>query len=251
MLLKTIPRRPTRRSYLACLAALELDGVAWGEIFREPSGGSVNTFLTLAAAAFLMAAPAYSQSQKGLFAAWSLGDRIAAVASIAATLQVVALIWTILVMIRNGRVQLRAYIAIDGGFIQQNPDQTITFSVSVKNSGQTPAYDFRSWSRMEIATLPPFATRGEGEIASIVGPGSTTHFGGTINPGIGLLTAVSSNQQAIYAWGFVTYKDIFKRPRHFHYRCTMRGPPQTLAFPNGTKGIGWALRPDETGYDAN
>jgi len=148
-------------------------------------------------------------------------------------------------------LQLRAYIAIDGGFVQLNQNGTVTFTVSVKNSGQTPAYEFRSWSSMEIATAPPFARRGESNIASIVGPGSLTHFGGAMNPAPALLNAVTANQQAIYVWGYVTYRDIFKRRRLFNYRCTMQGPTQTLSFPNGTTGMGWALRPDESGYDAD
>jgi len=91
--------------------------------------------------------------------AWNLSDRIAAIASIAAFLQFIALVATVWIMVRNGRRQLRAYVflekagIVDGTVLNppvpahaNEPGVALTF----RNSGQTPAYKVVSWAKIEV-----------------------------------------------------------------------------------------------------
>jgi hypothetical protein len=80
----------------------------------------------------------------GVFADWSSSDTIAAIASIAGLLQVAALIFTIFVMIRNGRRQLRAYVFVENAWAKRVADKDEwTIKYRVKNTGATPAYKAR------------------------------------------------------------------------------------------------------------
>jgi hypothetical protein len=85
---------------------------------------------------------------------WNLSDKIAAIASVAATLQFVALVAILWITIRNGRRQPRAYLfpndaSIYEGMMMTPPLPAHTNEPGVvlnfKNSGQTPAYKIISW----------------------------------------------------------------------------------------------------------
>ncbi len=109
---------------------------------------------------------------------WNLSDKIAAIASVVAFLQFGALVATVLIMIFNGRRQLRAYVLLDGGSIRVISDgqgnQFIEGFVNLKNCGQTPAQNCKSWVQIKIDNIgsPPFDQESHGKGGSIIGPGT-------------------------------------------------------------------------------
>lgn len=104
---------------------------------------------------------------------WSMSDKIALIASVSAFLQFLALVVTIWVMILNGRRQLRAYIVVERGIIANvaNPPdgpgervQTVArlmqplggpvAQITIKNTGQTPAYEVVHWGNIATREFP-------------------------------------------------------------------------------------------------
>ena len=72
---------------------------------------------------------------------WTLSEKIAGIASLAAFLQFIALLATILITVRNGRRQLRAYIGVTAGelpTLQLGHKQR--GGIVLTNHGQTPAF---------------------------------------------------------------------------------------------------------------
>jgi hypothetical protein len=71
--------------------------------------------------------------------------------------------------------QLRAYMCMHGGGIRLVKFQEQMFIegyVRLKNFGQTPAYDHRSWVRIEVrnASQPPFDILAEGLTKAVISP---------------------------------------------------------------------------------
>jgi hypothetical protein len=97
----------------------------------------------------------------GWLASWTLADRIAGIASVAAFLQFLALIATIFIMVRNGRRQLRAYLPVEPGttFRQSKKHRAkFEFRPTVVNNGQTPASNVKILSKVDFGSpsIPHF-----------------------------------------------------------------------------------------------
>jgi hypothetical protein len=179
----------------------------------------------LALAVLLVAVPAHSNaapSQHLLLSTgaaheiWTLSDKIAAIASIAAFLQFLALVATIGVMILNGRRQLRAYVFMENAWA--TPDETRrvwTVNYQLKNTGATPARGVRinyvatsvDWPTRErltpetshyYGTMAPNGDFIEGEFANIPGP-TWDQF--------------QAGRAAIVFVGSITYQDAFRKNR--------------------------------------
>jgi hypothetical protein len=157
----------------------------------------------------------------------TIGQKIAAIASIAAFLQFIALAITIWVMIVTSRRQLRAYVfpdnvaLMDG--IMLNPPQPVHsnepgVALIVKNSGQTPAYNVRSWAMINVIepineehlVVPKLSAS-----VSInnIGPGGAISkavwFGRALTANE--IQDVASGARAIYLYGRIEYTDTFKK----------------------------------------
>lgn len=131
----------------------------------------------------------------------------------------------VVIMRRTARRQLRAYVFITTAEIGDIEDpQHVRASVSIKNSGQTPAYDlinrgaitFRE-ARLEGDLWPE--DRDASLSKSALGPGEVLgkYFGA--RP----LTAqeraaVRSGSHAVYVYGEILYKDAFGQRRYSRYR---------------------------------
>jgi hypothetical protein len=158
--------------------------------------------------------------------------------------------------------QLRAYVVVHKGrAILTWNDHQVSIFVDLRNSGQTPAYKFRSITWIDILDShlpPPFERLNEpveivGNPNSIIGPKSPI----SINRHRFLegddLDRIQAEAKIIYVWGRVDYVDAFGIDRWFIYRWAMFGPEQDLSDANTGKpaGKGWGLRPHELGYEAN
>ena len=177
---------------------------------------------------------------------WGLSDKIAVIASIVAFLQFGALVWTIIVMVANGRRQLRAYVLGESGTIGNvaNPiplyaGQVITTTgaeitntacgpvvyIQIKNSGQTPAYKVVHWGSICVreypltSNLPPIPLLVLRN-ASVLGPGIISNkYLFLPNP----LTAqeisdLRAGTAAIYVYGEIDYEDAFSKKKVTKYR---------------------------------
>jgi hypothetical protein len=190
---------------------------------------------------------------------WGLSDKIAAIAGFAAMLQFLALVVTILIMVRNGRRQLRAYVLpdvasiIDGTML--TPPQPARINIPgigmlIKNCGQTPAYKVVSWA--QIAVIPI-----QNENTALAIPPIQEQFfntlgaGSTFNKAIWFDRPLAANEiadialgtRAVYLYGRIEYRDAFRKHRFsdFRLRYTGQFPP----IPNAV------LNFSETGNDAN
>lgn len=118
--------------------------------------------------------------------------------------------------------QLRAYLTIEkADVIVREGKIEVTFSV--KNSGQTPAYDFTASTNIgsQIANKP-FAhsnVRTGGTSSGIIGPGNTLHIHEDIAADNRFITALRERVFTVYVWGQFEYKDAFNHPRRVDYRA--------------------------------
>jgi len=181
---------------------------------------------------------------------WGLSDKIAVIASFVAFLQFVALVCTVLVMILNGRRQLRAYVAPETiGVFEGNmmsPPQPTRVNVPgiamlIKNCGQTPAYKVVSWAQIAVIAV-------KDENLALVLPtleerfSNTLSAGGTFNKSLWFdrpltpneITDIASGVRAIYLYGRIEYQDAFKKRRFTNFRHQYVGqfPPLPNAILN-------------------
>jgi hypothetical protein len=201
-----------------------------------------------------------SEQSQNISPSWSLSDKIAVIASVVAFLQFVALVWTVMVMIFNGRRQLRAYLAVDTvGIFEGNmvsPPQparvnTPGIAMFIKNYGQTPAYKVVSMAR--IAVIPVID-----ETLSLVLPAqleqrfaTTLSAGSTFNKALWFdrpltlneIADIATGVRAIYAYGRIEYVDAFKKYRVSNFRLHYTG--QFPPLPNAVLSI------SDKGNDAN
>jgi|SRR5579862_584756 len=179
---------------------------------------------------------------------WGLSDKIAVIASVVAFLQFAALVWTVIVMVLNGRRQLRAYVGPENiGLFEGNmmsPPQAARVNVPgiamlIKNSGQTPAYKVVSWA--QIAVIPV-----KDEHLQLALPKMEERFSNTLSAGSTFnkslwfdrpLTAteiadLGTGVRAIYLYGRIEYQDAFKKRRftnfRFHYIGQFPPPPNVI-----------------------
>ena len=182
---------------------------------------------------------------------WGLSDKIAVIASIVAFLQFVALVWTVVVMILNGRRQLRAYVGPENmGIFEGNmmsPPQPARVNVPgvamlIKNCGQTPAYKVVSWAKIAVIAvneetlalaLPPIM---EQRFSNTLAAGGTFQkslwFDRPLTPTE--IADIANGVRAIYLYGRIEYQDAFKRRRFTNFRHHYIGqfPPLPNAILN-------------------
>jgi hypothetical protein len=179
-----------------------------------------------------------------LFDGWPLSDTIAAIVSLAALLQFLALLIVIAVMVRASRRQLRAYVfPRDAGLFEgmmlvpplpahtNEPGVVLNFY----NSGQTPAYRAVVWAGLEIIdparedglVVPKFQANIHTAIGSNETMPKTLWYGRALtDTEIG---DINDQVQAIYLYGRLEYRDAFKKRRYCNFRLRYNGqfpPPE-------------------------
>jgi hypothetical protein len=144
--------------------------------------------------------------------------------------------------------QLRAYVFIQGGQIQIVDNGTaVGVGVTLKNFGQTPGYDFETWTLIEIGdpNQPPFAKTSPPMQKSIIGPSADFNAPAKAVP----LTAqdraaINAGTKVIFVWGRASYTDAFKRQWTFIFEDTNGGPKESnLVYQGQVVGVGWGLKP--------
>jgi hypothetical protein len=185
---------------------------------------------------------------------WTLSDRIAAIAIIVGFLQFVALAWTVIIMMRTARRQLRAYVFPDnaglyeGSMFKPPTGQHINepgVVLQFKNYGQTPAYKVISWSEIKVIqfthentlTVPTLFDR----FSTHMGAGGimpkTMWFGRALTESE--LQEVRTGTRGIFIHGRVEYRDAFRRKRFTKFRYVYAGPfppPEGVIFSTCLEG---------------
>lgn len=151
--------------------------------------------------------------------------------------------------------QLRAYIAVVSGGMQvvtlTQGGLGIGIHIELKNSGQTPGYDFTTWiKKPEILDkdVVPFGAPTPIEQrngTSIVGPGASVHINWTLPITETDLAAIQSGAKNVFVWGGADYRDIFEQKRYFIFRDTNAQGHFTSI------GNVLALAPHKLGYEGN
>lgn len=124
--------------------------------------------------------------------------------------------------------QMRAYVSVlIGSGIYQETFKGLRFEVkpAVRNSGGTPAYDVRHRSRAAILpiNLPQnfrFTLPKEWAGGGAVGPHSHVEISAIVPDLISddeVTNVKTGNGKILYAWGTVSYKDLFKRTRRITF----------------------------------
>lgn len=168
---------------------------------------------------------------------WPRSDIIAVGAGVSAFLQFLALCVTIRIMIRTAQRQLRAYVLPDKGSLfdgtMSNPPQPVYANVpgavlTIRNTGQTPAYKVVSWARIDVAPInePRLYKPQLSQVFS-----TTLGTGGTMPKQLWFdrpltqeeLTRVLEGTYAIYLHGRIEYRDVFKKKRFTNFRLHYSG----------------------------
>jgi hypothetical protein len=121
--------------------------------------------------------------------------------------------------------QLRAYIFIEGGVVRAlktNAGRSlIRVEFITKNSGQTPAYSFKSWAKLEIldATIEPLydTPKMVDQSFDTIGPGTTREAFLSKEITNDDFARICNRNQIVRVWGRYEYKDAFEAPRYFNF----------------------------------
>ena len=151
---------------------------------------------------------------------------------------------------KSSKQELRAYVGVDATSFTESPTKGVTKAeLVIKNSGQTPAFDFRIKANFWYYTLP----RTEFPLSEEVDRQSTA----TLNPG-DILTApiifeavvtddtrkeLIAGEAAFFLYGRMEYRDAFKARRFVNFRFIADNDPHA----GGT--LRW--RVTEEGNDSN
>jgi len=176
---------------------------------------------------------------RGLFKDWGLSDKIAAIASLVAFFQLLALLAVVLVMSRSSRRQLRAYVSLESGSARlvddPNGEPILEGFVKLKNFGRTPAFEYRSYAMIKVLNVnaPPFEETSVAAGRGILGPGAEIDLQVYWRVSDGDLAAIKAGTKRIFVWGEARYVDAFAKNRYFKFYNV--NAPAELA------GLGWPL----------
>jgi hypothetical protein len=149
--------------------------------------------------------------------------------------------------------QLRAYVFIQSAEVRLvNNDTAVMALMVLKNFGQTPGYQFKTWTNIRIGDIneQAFGERKPAAQDSIIGPSADLSAPSQFIP----ITqaerdAVNSGTKKIYVWGEAVYTDAFGTGRKFIYKGYNSGL-EVVVNENITGRVlwrGWGLNP--RGYE--
>jgi hypothetical protein len=159
--------------------------------------------------------------------------------------QFLALVATVVVMIRTSRRQLRAYVFNDHANLVDF-DNIPVAQILLKNAGQTPANDVIAWNAVLLGSFPltvELTRPSEADLSRCnLGPGMTFHLTTRLSRlPENIKVAIRDGREALYVFGRADYTDIFGRKRFVEWRFffganSMRRPDGNLeVYPIGNK----------------
>lgn len=142
--------------------------------------------------------------------------------------------------------QLRAYVSVHSSAIEGFGTNAIRIQVVIRNTGQTPAHDLITWMGVHLGQFPL--------TEELNPPPAGLHTSrGTLSPGVEQFlfdqreltdqdnAEIIAGRTAIYVYGEIRYKDVFKKKRITRFRYLYGG---------GHLGPGGALATDAEGNEA-
>ena len=167
-----------------------------------------------------------------------VGAWIAGFALLAAAAAASAGLWTVWVMRNSAERQLRAYVVLHDASVSFTDNNFALVQVRMRNTGQTPARDFTAMASVVVVPFPPpaavFRHRERPEwrkpsVSTLGGQGSTTIPLPSPEPvPIAIKEGIRSGEIALYAFGKVTYKDVFGRSQATEFRVMCGGPTKIV-----------------------
>ena len=129
---------------------------------------------------------------------------------------------------RSGEAQLRAYVTIEPGGINEPENGQIRLPYVIKNAGQTPAYDLAVFGDVMVVTGDPrqfnpleHGRLGKAEASTDItlGPGGTQwNFAYQLNDVFEpFMEEISAKTSAIVHYGFLQYQDAFGAARKTNF----------------------------------
>jgi hypothetical protein len=128
--------------------------------------------------------------------------------------------------------QLRAYVMVESAVvknIQEMGEPSIL--VTIRNFGQTPAYDATfwfgpGWDRYPPSVEPPPFPSEAHLVRHPIGPGGRTEMNMILPMRLTArhITGLNDREVAIYATGQVRYQDVFDKSRMTEFRLCANGP---------------------------
>lgn len=185
----------------------------------------------------------------GMFREWGLSEKIAAIASVVAFLQLVALLAIVLAISRKSKRELRAYVSMETGVARvvndPNGEPVLEGYVKLKNFGKTPAFEYRSYVMIKVLNVnaPPFEETSVASGRGLLGPGAETEQQVYWRISEGDLAAIRAGTKRIFLWGEAYYVDAFGKNRHFKFYNV--NAAEELA------GLGWPLLAADKSAEAN
>ncbi len=137
----------------------------------------------------------------------------------------------LIVIILTTRRQLRAYVLATAVYVEKfKAGEEPRAKVTIKNTGQTPAYELTQWSGMGLDQWPPITDPPMDDPAQLpirpLGPQqemfSEPTLGRTLNAAE--VSGLKSGALAIYVIGRIRYVDAFRRSQVTEYRVFTGGP---------------------------
>jgi hypothetical protein len=118
----------------------------------------------------------------------------------------------------TAKQQLRAYISAQSTELVMNG--TIAEArVGIKNCGQTPAIDMRSWSHMKLCRHHECQfEQGKFSANTSAGPASLHFLSSELDLTNEQFLALKNGEMVVYLWGVVEYRDIFGELRFTNFR---------------------------------
>lgn len=138
--------------------------------------------------------------------------------------------------------QLRAYIGIKEGHMAIKDGNKLSGIIVMKNSGQTPAYNVKAWCITGVfePNEPISFRQAETKVMyGDIGCKGSIHL--TISSKVyppEKIASIKSKTHPTFAWGRVTYRDVFMKDWETEFRVTMGNEVGTDR---------WGLRPCEEG----
>jgi hypothetical protein len=127
--------------------------------------------------------------------------------------------------------QLRAYVGVFSSAVEEQTSSegklAIAARVEIRNAGQTPAYNLRSWIAIE-ATEPPtipfhFPPNLEERPTGMLPPGTNTNLDISFATTAEVIQSLHDNRRSLYVWGRVEYRDAFGHDRYLVFHLVARG----------------------------
>jgi hypothetical protein len=129
----------------------------------------------------------------------------------------------------NGHRQLRAYVFPDqANLVWQGTAKPTVAEITIRNSGQTPAYKVSTASMVGVREYPLRGTLSVPLVKSeptVIAPGASATLSDSMAQSLTAeqLTAIQKGTQAIYAFGEIAYTDAFGECRMTRYRLYYYG----------------------------